>query len=295
MKEPWLVTFFAVLLGLALFTSAHEMQVTSPVGALIPLGYYLSAIGFLVATIMMGLAVRQFGRSTFGEIFTYFVVGTGTFFVITVFQQLGPDFFRISEESMDVWWHLMFYIAMISYYKGVKSLVDLGSDDPTSSGLEFSLATDSNAAEAWGGSVVLMLIAIFIVPHASEPFSLWYLASPLGTFGLHHFIAFILAGMVGWYLFKVKKTLGPISAAVALPLITTIWALSLQHLWELQFESWKTVIVPSSVGEGGEKIFLTIAGIGVAYAGWRLAHFHQDTTTRVSKSELASDIVGQSR
>ena len=91
--------------------------------------------------------------------------------------------------------------------------------------------------------------------------------------GLHHFLAFLIAGVVGWYLFQTKKLLGPIGQAIANPMLVMIWALSLQHLWELQFESWKTVLVSSQVGEGGEKIFLTIAALGVTYAAWRLRSF----------------------
>lgn len=274
--KKWLTLFgfVAFAVPMVVFADTVAIEGGGVLETAIRIAYLLSTAGFLIATVMMGFAVRQFGESTFGEIFSYFVIGTATFLVITIFQQLGPGFFFISDESMDVWWHLMFYIAMISYYKGLKSLVALGEN---SGGVQFSASVRSYTAFMWGGKVLLALAVIFIIPYPAESLALFYLGSPLGDFGFHHFVAFALAGMVGWYLFKAKKTLGAIGNAIATPMLVTIWALSLQHLWELQFESWKTVHVSTQVGEGGEKIFLTIAGLGVAYAAWRLAHFQKKT------------------
>lgn len=264
--------FFAPLLFLPFFAFADDAP-ASTLETVITLGYYLSAFGFLIATVMMTFAAQQFGNSTFGEIFSYFVVGTGTFFVVTVFQTLGSDFFSISDESMDVWWHIMFFLAMYSYYKGLKALSALGSDNPGTAGVPLSAALNARPGRMWGMAVVSVLVVIFLVPRFVEPLVLAYLDSWLGHFGFHHFLAFLIAGVVGWYLFRARRGLGPIGVAIAGPMLLTIWALSLQHFWELQFESWKTIDVSHEVGEGGERIFLVLAGIGITYAAWRLRTF----------------------
>ena len=88
--------------------------------------YYLSAFGFLLASIMMAVAVSGFGKSALGSVFSYLFLGTAVFFIITVFQTLGGEFFGIGAESMDIWWHLMFYLAFILYFIGLRFLVSLG-------------------------------------------------------------------------------------------------------------------------------------------------------------------------
>jgi len=235
---------------------------------LITLGYWVSSLGFLVASIITMLAVRKFGKSTLGSIFFYLFVGTGIFFVITIFQKLGADFFKISHESVDIWWHLMFYLALVFYYYGLKFLVGLGSAETDSSqGIKIG------KEKTWGIVALLLLVIIFIIPSWAEPIINTYESSPVGQLGLHHFLAFILSGVVGSYLFNAKKNLGLIGKAIANPMIIAIWALSIQHLWELLTESWKVFEITGDNIEGVEKIFLIIASVSIAYAAWRLKSF----------------------
>jgi len=234
----------------------------------ITLGYYISTLGFVLATAIMGVAVSKYGKSALGSVLTYLFIGTGTFLVITVFQKLGADFWGISDESMDIWWHLMFYLSMLSYYFGLRRLVGLGSED-SSSGQKTGIAPE----KLWGLFCAIALVVIFVIPSIAEPVVLAYAGSNLAALGLHHFLAFISAAVVGSYLLSVKKNLGQIGRAIANPMIIALWALSLQHFWELLFESWKTVQVTTETGEGGERIFLIIAAVCVTYTAWRLKSF----------------------
>lgn len=233
---------------------------------LITLGYYISSVGFLIATIITGIAMSKFGKSMLGSIFSYLFIGTAIFFVITIFQKLGADFFRISDESVDVWWHIMFYMALFSYYFGFKALVGLGNTDNQPGGVV-------GAEKKWGILSLVLLVIIFIIPNWAEPTITVYESSPLGQLGLHHFLAFILAGVVGSYLFSAKKNLGQIGRAVAGPMIITVWALCIQHFWELLTESWKVIELTSDKIEGVEKIFLIIASVSIIYAALRLKSF----------------------
>ena len=234
---------------------------------LITLGYYVSSLGFLIATIIAVLAASKFGRSSLGSVFSYLSIGTGIFFVVTIFQKLGADFFMIADESVDIWWHLMFYLALLSYFLGFKALVGLGSSESESQGGTIG------AEKKWGIFSLIVLVIIFIIPSTAEPVVNAYVASPLAGLGLHHFLAFILAGVVGSYLFSTKKNLGQIGRAIANPMIIAIWALSIQHFWELLAESWKVIDITSDNIEGVEKIFLTISAICVTYAALRLKAF----------------------
>ena len=234
---------------------------------LITLGYYVSSAGFLVATVITAIAAGKFGKSTLGSVFSYLFIGTGIFFVITIFQKLGADFFMISDESMDVWWHIMFYMALFSFYFGFKALVGLGSAEGSSPSKAIGME------KKWGIAMLILLVIIFIIPNRVESIITAYESSALGQLGLHHFLAFILAGVVGSYLLSAKKNLGQIGRAVAGPMIITVWALCVQHFWELLTESWKVIELTSDKIEGVEKIFLTISAISIIYAASRLKSF----------------------
>lgn len=235
---------------------------------LISLGYWVSSIGFIAATVAMGVAVKRFGTSTLGSIFTYLLIGTGIFFVVTIFQGLGADFFGIADESMDVWWHLMFYMAFFFWLQSLRLLVNLGAGDAST-----STVVKVGAEKMWAAIAVVVLVVIFTIPSSAEGIVSAYLGSNLAELGLHHFLSFMLAGFVGYLFLIAKKKMGQIGQAIATPMIIAMWAFAAQHFWELLFESWKVVNVTSEVGEGGEKIFLTIAAFGVIYAAWRLNSF----------------------
>jgi hypothetical protein len=180
---------------------------------------------------------------------------------------LGAEFFGIADESMDIWWHIMFYMAMISFYIGFKALAHLGSSQSGTS------EVNTNTGKVWGITSIILLVVIFIIPKYLDPTVISYTSSRLAELGLHHFLAFVMAGVVGAYVFSAKIFLGQIGRAIASPMIIAIWALALQHFWELLVESWKVIEVTGEVGEGVEKIFLTIASVCIIYAALRLKSF----------------------
>ena len=235
---------------------------------LITIGYYLSSVGFLAAFITMGVAVQKFGKSSLASIFYYLFIGTGIFFVITVFQKLGGDFFGIGDTSMDFWWHLMFYMAFFFYFQGIKLLVNLGNADAQQNQM-----AQIDGERKWGVGARFVLVVVFIIPKFADGIVTAYMSSPFADFGLHHFLAFAVAAAVGFYLLHAEKNLGQIGKAIANPMIVAMWAFAGQHFWELLVESWKVIQVTSETGEGVEKIFLVIAAISITYAAWRLNSF----------------------
>lgn len=231
---------------------------------LISLGYYVSTIGFLIATVVTFNTARTCSQSGLKTVLNYLFIGTGTFFVITIFQKLAvANVFGISAESTDIWWHIMFYMAMISLYAGFRALARLGSSDQAS-----SASTDSGMV--WGSITLIVLVTAFVFASSSESIMQAYSSSRLGELGAHHFIAFVLAGVVGAYLFSASLFLGQIGRAIASPMIIAIWAFAGQHLWELLYESLKVITVTSTTGEGVEKIFLIIAAVCITIASLRL-------------------------
>lgn len=235
---------------------------------LISLGYWLPSLVFLVASAITFLAVRKFGKSALGSIFSYILIGTSIFFVITVFQNLGSDFFRISNQSMDLWWHMMFYMALISFYYGLKFLVGLGTGEP-----DASQGIKIGREKIWAVVAVVLLAMIFVVPNFFEAGVITYTNSYLGQKGLHHLLAVLLSGMVGSYLLLAKKNFGQIGKAIASPMTVAVWVLSFQHILALLTESWGVVAISSQVVEGVERLFLIITAVSLTYAAWRLRSF----------------------
>jgi hypothetical protein len=235
---------------------------------LISIGYYVSSIGFLVASVITYKAMKSSSQSGLKTVLTYMFIGTGTFFFITVFQKLAEmGVYGIDSSSTDIWWHIMFYMAMISFYLAFKSLAHLGSSDNSGA------MASTSGAKTWGVISAVLLVVIFIIPTMTDSIVQIYTSSRAAGLGAHHFIAFAMAGVVGAYVFSAKIFLGQIGKAIASPMIIAIWALSLQHFWELLNESWKVIPVTPNVGEGVEKIFLTIASICIIYSVTRLKAF----------------------
>ncbi len=235
---------------------------------LISFARLISSLGFLSAFFVTFLAVRRFGKSALGSIFSYILIGTGIFFAITVFQQLGNDFFRISPESMSLWWHLMFFMALASFYYGLKLLVGLGAAETESNkGLKIGVE------KIWAIVALAILVGVFFSANFFEYGVLSYTNSSLGQMGFHHFVAVLLSGMVGSYLLLAKKDLGQIGKAVASPMIAAIWILSLQHFWELLVESWHIVPISGHNSEGVEQIFFIAVAVSLLYAAFRLKSF----------------------
>ena len=234
----------------------------------ITLASYLSSLGFLIGTILMTIVVHRFGKSTLGAIFSYILVGTGVFVFISIFLGLGSAGFNISDESVDIWWHILFYMGFIFYFFGLKLLASLGSADS-----DPNQTISQYGAKIWGVIGLFIIAFVFIAPPFSENVINIYTSSKLNSIGLHHLIAFALAGTVASYLLSVKRNLGQIGHAIANPIILAVSSLSLQHLWELLNESLKVINVGSNIGEGVEKIFLIVASLAIIWASLRLMKF----------------------
>ncbi len=227
-------------------------------------GYYLSTICFLVSTVIMSMTVRNFGKSALGSVFSYIFVGTSIFFAITLFKKLGPSFFDISQGSVDIWWHIMFYLGMISYYLGLRSLVKLANGDDGSMKI--------GSENIWGLIVAIILILIFFIPKWVDPIISQYASSALALYGFHNFIAFLVAGLLGSYLLIAKNNFGLIGKAVANPMMVLVWAFCLQHLWELLFR-WNLINPSINLNKGVEIIILIVASVSITAVAVKLDKF----------------------
>lgn len=272
MKKNFNKLIKASVLGLAIlpvFAFAQEEVLVSPaVEMVIKLAEYISVLAFLAGTILFGIAVKKFGKSTLGAIFTHMALGTAVFIFISVFIQVGPESFSVTDQSFEIMWHIMFYVGALLYFVALKSLVNLGSADVSAGQM-----ASASGSKKWAIVGALVIAAIFFVPKMVEVLISGYAHSSLSDMGIHHFISFAIAAFVTSYLISAKKKMGQIGLAIANPMILVVGALSLQHFWELLTESWGVLTVPGVIIEGVEQVFLVIAGVAVTIAAMRLRSF----------------------
>jgi len=228
----------------------------------------VSFAAFILATVLLFVVVSKLGKSAMQTIVMYLAIATGVFVAISAFLTLGADFFRIQDSSVDIWWHILFYMSFAFYFVALRMLVGLGTSETVP-----DQDKDMNQARLWGFIALCGVVLVFLLPSWTENMVAMYTNSPLDSFGVHHFIAFIFAGGVAWYLWSARERLGQVGRLIANPIIIAVVALALQHLWELLNESWRVIVVSETVGEGVEKIFLLIAGASLIYGGWKLLQF----------------------
>src|ERR1043166_6819245 len=151
----------------------------------------LSFAAFILATVLLFVVVSKLGKSAMQTVVMYLGIATGIFVAISAFLTLGADFFHIEDTSVDVWWHVLFYMAFAFYFVALRMLVGLGSAE--SSGDQ---EKDMNQARLWGFIALCGVVLVFLLPSWSEKVITLYGDSMLAAWGVHHFIAFIFAGGV---------------------------------------------------------------------------------------------------
>jgi hypothetical protein len=267
---------FTGLLSLMLpFTAFADVAPgsTSTTDMFFTIAGHVSFLLFVLATILLFYAAKLFKKTAMYSVLLYFAIGTGMIVAQSAFIALGASFFEIEDESLDVWWHLLFYMAFAFHFVGLLLLTRLGTSE-----FDASPEASANSARLWGFIGICVAVAVFLFPRMLEPVMRMYTTSPLDMFGLHHFIAFIFAGIVIWYLMFARKNLGQIGRLIANPVIFAVTALSLQHFWELLAESWEVFHLESDVIEGVEKLFLIAGASALIWGAWKLIAFQKAST-----------------
>ena len=217
----------------------------------------------VVAIAIIALVVKQFGASVISVIFGYFLIGTvmltcARLFIL--FSSLG--YLTIDDVTVNLGWHLLFYLAMITFFIAGKGLTQLSSN----TGVHQSFSK----VVGWGVFCGVATLVIFgAAQQIDAPFVAAFKDSVWDSVGVLHFIAFILGGMAAFYLFKRAKV-GEITRLLAIPYLVSFVLFALNHVWELFVASWKIIDVTGATGERVEQIFVLPAFSPIAYAYIRL-------------------------
>ena len=226
----------------------------------------LEMISMLLACIaiaILALIIKQFGSSAISFVFGYFMIGTALVALARLFILLSSfGVLDISSETLNLGWHLLFFLSMITFFIAGKNFSKLGSDTETTEG--------SASVIGWGLACGIFTLLVFVLaPSIDEPFTTRFAGSIADTSGLMHLIAFILGSVAAFYLFYRSK-MGKITALLATPYLISLGLFGLNHAWELMFESWHIVNVTDSTGERIEQFFVLPAFMLMTYAYIRL-------------------------
>jgi hypothetical protein len=219
----------------------------------------LIAASILVLTLVVG----RNGKSELSTIFTSFIVAAALLGACRLFILLASEgVLVLSDDAMNMSWHAIFYLAMITFIVGARSLVTLAKEGESH--------VSNRGLLVWSCAAVAATILVFFQASAiSTLYERTIAGSPFESLGGMHIIAFILAGIAAFYVFQRTKV-GALTRVLATPFLVSIGLMSVQHFWELLVESWKVIPIPSAIIEQVELIFVVPSYVLFAYAFVRL-------------------------
>lgn len=184
--------------------------------------------------------IRAIGKGVMNVIFWSFTFGIFLFGASRLLLLLTDSgVYRLNEVTLHVWWHIIFYLSMLSFIWGGIRLREIGkSQTPVGFSRKDKILF----------SVFLLITAgIFVIAMPLETTLMPFLVnSPIDKLGLHHFLAVILGLITAFYLFTLKSTWGKLLTVGIMPIIAFLALIGLQHLWEFLTESLKVIVLPET-------------------------------------------------
>lgn len=208
----------------------------------------------VISIILTALVIRRIGKGVLNVIFFSYLFGIFFFGLTYLFILLtGAGFYQISEASYHFWWHLIFYLSMLSFIWGGYRLKEIAS---------------TQKAKGWGPKdmiffslIISASLFVFILPTIYEQqLQLILEGSTFNNLGIHHFIAFLLALAAMAVMVYIKNAWGKLLSVSSTPMIIFLSFMTMLHLWELLAETYKVVHVSELMGEAIEQ-FIVIPGL----------------------------------
>ncbi len=213
----------------------------------------------IVALLVIKKVIKKFGGGMLSQLFSYFSVGTIFLILMRLFIHFVElNILSVASGALHFWWHVMFYLAMLSFFFGLKGMVDLAD------GKEDKIA---KMISKWQfTSVVAVLVIMFFSITTGNSWASFYEGALFENVGLHHFVAFAISALVVYYLVQSKKKIGTIGTGIAMPFTIGLSFWGLQHFWELLTESWKIILLDDEIIEHVEQYFVIIAVFALIYS-----------------------------
>ena len=144
-----------------------------------------------IAMVIIATTTIDYGSSTVGGAWAYFLIGTALLGATRLFYILADrGVLFIADDTLEFWWHLIFYLSLITFYLGARGLVRMVTMNEA--------WTSFSEVVAWGIFSTLFTVGVFF---SAEPLDGPFVSVFSGTFlariGIQHWIAFALLSVVG--------------------------------------------------------------------------------------------------
>lgn len=225
-----------------------------------PIIFLLIAIVFVITLTI----VLKIGSGVLNVVFVSFMTGILLLGLSRLFLHLSDlGYYQLSSVTTHIFWHLIFYLSMLSFIWGGVRIKEISSSQ---SPIGFH-SKDGIVL----GALVVVSVGIFLIAQSLEPvLAPMLVGSFVDTFGLHHFIAVILAAFVAYYMYYIKVNWGQLLSVSVGPIIVFLSLMGAQHFWELLTESWKYIPIEEATGEHVEQLIVIPALAFLVIAMYRV-------------------------
>lgn len=240
------------------------------IGILLEYGIFAFVIVALIANLYV---IRQIGKGVLSVTFISFAAGTLLIGLSRLFLYLAEtlQLYHLSAVDIHVWWHLIFYAGIFCFIWGGMRLKTIASSQtPAGFGAKDIVLISS---------LIVLSLIIFVVAAPLEPvLSSFLVGSFIDVYGIHHFVAFVLAFIAATYILYIKKNWGALMAPSITPILMFLFLMGLQHVWELLVESLKVIPIDDQAGETIEQFFVIPALISLSIGLFRVGQFINSQT-----------------
>jgi len=269
-KEMRLILLAIVLVFFQ--TVGVEAQGNGRVGIIDPWVEMLIFLFLIIAVIVNALLIRKHKTDVWKPFLIFLLAGI----VLMIFSRIvivafDLGIFKIDDETLAMWWHLMFYLGMVSFFIALKKIMTVQERSVKDKSLNFG-RVDVFILVTLG----VLALAVFL---SAEPLDAWFVSWFSGSFfaeiGLQHFVAFLFAGFIAAQLayvrFFISKEVHDTRDICSLSgsLLIFLALISANHFWELITESWVVINLSLTTIETVEQVFWLPASIFLSYGLWK--------------------------
>lgn len=224
----------------------------APASPILLVGDVVCIVLTLVVVGLIFFSIRGYQRSSLGVVLLYFITGILLLGSIRLlFLLFDINVLQITADTVMTVWHIMFFSSTIFFLLAARSIIQLGNIGGSTQSAQKAILL----SVIFLGVSSVLLIGGPLVNKTSFNFdtSVW------GRIGIHHIIAFLCIGVVVFYLFQVRQKFRGAVGSIAQPFLTSLFFLSLIHLWELLTHSWGLIPASASTVEQVEQVLWIIS------------------------------------
>lgn len=210
----------------------------------------LLLIGSLITIIISSIIKNK--NSSHKIIVGYFLLAVISFGFTRVFYILADrGIIFVADDTLEVWWHFIFYIGMIMLIFGIQKSVNIRQIKSKKSflnQLKFPIIAVG----------IVVTFVFFSAETLDKPFLSIFSDTFWAKIGIQHLLAFSLSSLVVFYLLDLKMNLKIQSKIFVNFLLIFLVVTTSYHLWELLTESMEIIELDEKTIERTEQLIATV-------------------------------------